>query len=494
MAEAVNVADDGEWIDVSGDGGIKKKILKAAPEDATSPEPGSEVRAHYTGTLEADGSKFDSSRDRGQVFKFRIGQGQVIRAWDLGFATMKVGEHAILRCEKDYAYGDGGSPPKIPPMATLLFDVELLGWEHPPKQKWEMSTVEKLEKARELKAEGTAKFQAKSWALAAAAYDDATDYVSELLGLSEEDEEDGDEAAKGAGDEASALFTSCCGNAAQCYINLLDYPSAIASAAKVLEKEPENVKALYRRGLARGKIGVLDLSKKDLMAAFKLDPDNKSVRIELKRLKEAEAAAKAKEKAQFGGLFSKVKMYDDKDDNVVVPSANNPKVFMDLEQNGEAKGRVVFELYADVVPKTAENFKCLCTGEKGLGKATGKPLHYKGSTFHRVIPDFMLQGGDFTNGNGTGGESIYGEKFDDENFQLAHTRGVLSMANAGPNTNGSQFFINMVDTPHLDGRHVVFGQIVEGYDILDDMEKKGMSPTGATMEKIFIADCGEIEL
>jgi len=152
----------------------------------------------------------------------------------------------------------------------------------------------------------------------------------------------------------------------------------------------------------------------------------------------------------------------------------------------------LFELYADVAPKTAENFRALCTGEKGVGQS-GKDLHYKGCVFHRVIPDFMAQGGDFTNGNGTGGESIYGSKFDDETFQLAHTRGVLSMANAGPNTNGSQFFINMVDTPHLDGKHVVFGQIIEGYDILDDMEKEGMSPTGATKQRVFIADCGEVE-
>ena len=127
MAEVVQAADDGEWIDVSGDGGVQKKILVAAPEGATVPEQGSEVRAHYTGTLEADGSQFDSSRDRGQEFKFRVGTGQVIRAWDLGFAAMKVGERAVLKCAHEYAYGAGGSPPKIPALATLLFDVELLG-------------------------------------------------------------------------------------------------------------------------------------------------------------------------------------------------------------------------------------------------------------------------------------------------------------------------------------------------------------------------------
>jgi peptidylprolyl isomerase len=138
----------------------------------------------------------------------------------------------------------------------------------------------------------------------------------------------------------------------------------------------------------------------------------------LKKLKAAQEKAKADEKKAFGGLFSKVGgMYDDQPDNVIVHSGDNPKVFFDITIGGEAKGRIVMELFADTVPKTAENFRCLCTGEKGKGKS-GKPLHYKGSVFHRVISGFMLQGGDFTAGNGTGGESIFGEKFADENFKV----------------------------------------------------------------------------
>lgn len=371
-----------------------KRILQSAPEGAQGPPPeGTVVSAHYTGCLKEDGSdKFDSSVDRGKPFEFTIGEGQVIQGWDQGFASMKVGEKAVLKISSEYGYGKSGSPPKIPPNSTLYFTVELLGFREKIKEKWEMSPDERVAMANKLKEEGTQLFNGQKYALAAVKYTDAANYAVDE-GISGND----------VPDDEKALYVSCWSNAAMCHVKLKDWPSAKEACNRILEIDSEgqsNIKALYRRGLARMYMGLLSESKDDLMKAYKIDETNKDVRKAIANLKKLQEEAKRKEKEAFGGLFGKVDMYKEKKGPLVINArGTNPHVYFDVTHGDEPLGRIVMQLYADVTPKTAENFRALCTGEKGTG-SKGVPLHYKGCTFHRVIKDFMIQGGDFTDVSG----------------------------------------------------------------------------------------------
>ena len=457
-----------EWIDISGDGGILKKVLEEGSGEL--PEQGVEVTAHYTGTLE-DGSKFDSSRDRNRHFKFTLGVGQVIQGWDKGFASMRVGERAILRCAPEYAYGASGHPPVIPANARLDFDCELISFKRPIAS---MSEAERLEEARLAKEAGTALFKEGKFDEAMDAYEGASKYV-ESLSESE---------------EANTLFMASLGDAALCALQLEDWYQAVQFADQVLQRDSANIKALYRLGVGLRHLNQLEDAKNVLRRCIELDGENMPAVKELSRVNKTLKAQKKRERDRYSNMFNQ-SLYDDKTNPGELPySDSNPHVFMDIRVGDAAEpARVEIELFQNVAPRTCENFLKLCTGE--LADTIGS---YEGCSFHRVIPNFMIQGGDFTNGNGTGGRSIYGEKFEDENFQLKHTEpGILSMANAGPNTNGSQFFITTVPTPHLNDRHVVFGKVVEGMDVVHRIENVSRGSNDKPDEDVVIVACGQID-
>jgi len=475
-------------MNVTEDGGVVKKIIKEGSGEY--PKIGQKLKVHYTGTLE-DGTEFDSSRSRGQAFEFVLQEkGGVIDAWNLAFKGMKKGEHAVITATSAYAYGEHGSPPTIPANATLVFDVELLDFFDVPKEKWEMSVKELIDECGRLKSEGTEAFKSKTFSVAAEKYELASTYVEEVGNNKKE------EASEKELKEAEDLVLSCSNNASLCFQKLGNWPSAVDAANSALRLDKVNVKALYNRAKAYLHLGKFKQASEDIKNALKEEPKNASVRRLYKELSSAVKAAKKAKKEAYGGFFGKVSMYDEKPTVELPPpfTGKRTKCYFKLKIDDEVQdGRVVFELFNDIVPKTAENFRALCTGEKGVG-SSGKPLTYKGSTFHRCIKNFMLQGGDFTAGNGTGGESIYGMKFKDENFERKHDKaGLLSMANSGPNTNGSQFFITTIETPHLDGKHVVFGEVVEGMELVRRVEDLKTNERDCPLKKVIIEDCGVIE-
>lgn len=491
-------------IDISGNGGVLKTIISATTgEIATEvsseqqvPRSGQEVEVHYVGTLE-DGTQFDSSRDRGVPFVFQLGCGQVIKGWDVGVATMKKGERALLKIRADYGYGESGSPPTIPGGATLLFDVELLKFQDKKKDKYLMSPAEKLQAALEAKTKGNDLFQRKKLQEAIAEY-------KEAIGMFEQFD-DFPQDLKASGDP---IRLSAHLNLASCFLKTEAYLDASVHATQALAIAPKNCKALYRRGVARLHNDEFEEAKVDLMDAARLEPQNPEIRKQLALLKERWAVEKQKEKSTFGNLFGKVSLYTEKTGiHKQRDLTKCPKVYMDIKigENSETRSegeqepsappqRVVMALYTDTVPKTAENFRALCTGEKKTSATTKTPLHFKGSTFHRVIRGFVMQGGDFTRGDGTGGESIYGERFNDEAFVDKHDRrGLLSMANSGPNTNGSQFFITFDTASHLDGKHMVFGEVVSGMDVIDAIEQIETGEADRPKIPITIVESGQLE-
>jgi len=506
-----------ETIDIHGDGKLVKEILVQPAEGAQRPKAGETVFIHFTGYLKDTGKKFDSTRDRDTPFDFKIGTGTnvVIPAWEEGVMTMAVGERARLIADSSKGYGTKVPGNYVPANADLIFDVELLSIKEAEILPPPMTQQEKYELMSKNKEEGNAAFKKGDYTEAAEKYQIAMeirkhtgDSDTEMEDVDNEkmkDAEHEDHTCTAPSDKAwEDMKTICELNYANLCLKTKNYKEAIVFCGKVLEKKEEstNTKALFRRGCARLALGLPEEAKADFISGAKAEPANKDFRVKVEECNARIQEAKMKAKSTFGGMFEKMHIYDEKQD-FLGPVEHNidalPKVYLDIKVGSAEPERMTFALYSDSVPRTAENFRALCTGEKGKTTQTDyypedTELCFKGSKFHRIIEGFMMQGGDFTNGDGTGGLSVYGSKFADENFRDSHTKkGLLSMANSGPGTNGSQFFVTFKETPHLDGKHVVFGEVIDGLELLDKIEQVETGDKDVPEEDVIIVDCGQLK-
>jgi len=289
---------DSDSIDVSGDGCVLKKILVKG--EGAAPEKHHEVSVHYTGTL-LDGTKFDSSRDRGNTFDFQLGAGEVIKGWDVGVATMKVGERSLFTIAPSYAYGEKGAGANIPPNSTLQFDVELVDTHPKEKDKWMLTNDEKVQKSSDIKERGSASFKKGEYEAALKSYEEALDYL-----------EGTDEWAEQTASQAKPILLSLRLNLTNCNLKLQQWTEATRHATEALKIDSANSKALFRRGVARVKSGFLNEGRDDLFEAAKLEPKDADIRREFEAAKKLLQEVKKKEMNTFGGMFSRVGLYNDK--------------------------------------------------------------------------------------------------------------------------------------------------------------------------------------
>jgi cyclophilin family peptidyl-prolyl cis-trans isomerase len=504
QSEAQSMHANPMGIDIKGDGGIMKRVLRAGSGIAGRPPADALCKVHYTGWL-MDGTRFDSSRDRiGHPF-VKLGSGTELSWLAAAVATMNRGELAEYVCRAEYAYGAKGwkgvgNKWLVPPCSTVRWEVELYSWKGFTGNFSTMSDAEMMDQAYALKSQGTEYVRNCMYSEARERYHEACELIeSPKFNVAEQ-------LLSGRVAEAEILLLSCQLNEAFCELKREEYVAALRLCDKVLAKpsrltDEQKVKALYRSYQAYFGRQEYEQAMASLQLALEIDPNDKDVLDAVLSTKFTMRVAKLAQTAQFGGKFfseespdRSAALYKEATGIPSRPSARHgalPTAWLDLSVDAKVIGRVTIELFARQAPKTCENFRALCTGERGNGRLSMKPLHLQGTRFHRVIRNFLIQGGDIVHGDGKGGESIFGGQFDDEDLTgKFDAPGMVAMANGGRNMNGSQFFITTCEAPHLEGTHVVFGRVISGLEVVRQVERVRVSKNDAPLQPVLIDDCG----
>ena len=451
-----------EYINLTEDGGVKKKLLSLGSGD--QPSNNNEIIISFTSTI-------DNKTTKKENFRFSLGNKEVNSGLEIAVKSMKINEKSSFIISPEYSNNKKNS----------IYEIILLQILPPLKKISEMDFPEKLSRAKMLKNEGVEKYKENEFEIAAEKFLKSIEFVKN----SDENNEDQIEGFN--------LLITLLTNLSNCYNHLKNYEKVMKFTEQALKLKP-NAKNYYFRSIASVNIGNLNEAEKNLTELKKFLNENDEGIKYVQNLIENQKKIQNVNKKKFSKNIFKQKLYDDKPNNFkpnFIPekiNEKNPKCFFEIQigKNDENLKRIEFELFKDHVPKTSENFRCLCTGEKNL--------HYKNSIFHRIIKDFAISGGDFENNDGTGGKSIYGKTFEDENFYYAHNKeGILTMANSGKNTNGSQFFITLKETPWLDGKNVVFGRVIKGMDVVNEIAEVETDGQNKPEEEVKIVNCGEIK-
>lgn len=451
-----------EYINLTEDGGVKKKLLSLGSGD--QPSNNNEIIISFTSTI-------DNKTTKKENFRFSLGNNEVNSGLEIAVKSMKINEKSSFIISPEYSNNKKNS----------IYEIILLQILPPLKKISEMDFPEKLSRAKMLKNEGVEKYKENEFEIAAEKFLKSIEFVKNS------DEKNEDQI------EGFNLLITLLTNLSNCYNHLKNYEKVMKFTEQALKLKP-NAKNYYFRSIASVNIGNLNEAEKNLTELKKFLNENDEGIKYVQNLIENQKKIQNVNKKKFSKNIFKQKLYDDKPNNFkpnFIPekiNEKNPKCFFEIQIGNEKNNlkRIEFELFKDHVPKTSENFRCLCTGEKNL--------HYKNSIFHRIIKDFAISGGDFENNDGTGGKSIYGKTFEDENFYYAHNKeGILTMANSGKNTNGSQFFITLKETPWLDGKNVVFGRVIKGMDVVNEIAEVETDGQNKPEEEVKIVNCGEIK-